>query len=403
MELSIQDRLASACPHFVTAICQHQASTLPRNGAEFFLLDSTGKEIKIGQSEWHSTKNPIYVADTTFIKRYSAVYNLGQCFCWRKKTDFANWAADLLSVQPQFIEPHLRSANTLAVPQNIEEGLAYQPSWFLHAVIQINGDMEVKIPKKFHHYIAAPPVAVAIIHSGEKCFYVKIEDHKLTEGWYDVVRAHNLGKDYNLLFAYVGHLEFDLFIFDEEGCEMNYSWSTTLGIQHADAPISWNSETIMSNTNGSVTLTACPPSSFRAARHALRCALPLKASDLQKLYTTDRFRNFCNMHGHEELTLVMKYRKWTINYINGFFTGVGWKDFIDVHELKPSNVLILTPDINGFFTGPSWKDFVHVHNLKPFDILIISPDINFVLHAMVLHMNDWENIYPWYFEDYEDL
>lgn len=107
-----------------------------------------------------------------------------------------------------------------------------------------------KIPKKFHHHIAMPPVAVAIIHSGEKCFYVKIEDHKLTEGWYDVVHAHNLGKDYKLLFAYVGHLEFDIFIFDEEGCEVNYSWSTTLGIQHVGAPIGWNSETTLCNTNG---------------------------------------------------------------------------------------------------------------------------------------------------------
>lgn len=67
------------------------------------------------------------------------------------------------------------------------------------------------------------------------------------------------------------------------GCEVNYSWLTTLGIQHAGAPIGWNSETTLCNTNGAVTLTACPPNSFRATRHALRCALPLRTNDLQKL------------------------------------------------------------------------------------------------------------------------
>lgn len=79
------------------------------------------------------------------------------------------------------------------------------------------------------------------------------------------------------------------------------------------------------------------------------------------------------MHGHHRLTLVMKQKEWTVRCVNGYLTGVGWKDFVQVHKLRPS------------------------------DVLIISPNINFVLHAMVHSLNDWERTYPWYFHDYEDI
>ncbi|KAH7846720.1 hypothetical protein Vadar_017342 [Vaccinium darrowii] len=97
---------------------------------------------------------------------------------------------------------------------------------------------ELNVPEKFQPYILAPPAAVAIVHSGNQNWYVKIENNKLTDGWYEVVHAHNLECDYFLIFAYVGHLEFDLFIFDEEGCEKSYALSSTLPIEHAGALIS---------------------------------------------------------------------------------------------------------------------------------------------------------------------
>ncbi|KAH7865546.1 hypothetical protein Vadar_008040 [Vaccinium darrowii] len=373
MELSIQHAMASTCPYFVVGICVKRPAAIPENGAEYFLLDSTGELVKIGDSVWRSTRNLLYVADTTFVRKYSALFHLGQQFKWTKMSDFTDWAAELVEATPQFIEPHNRSANALLVPRSLHEGVAYQPSWFLHVVDDIHANMQLTIPEKFQPYILAPPAAVVIIHSGNQSWYVKIEDDKLTDGWYQVVHAHNLQRDDFLLFGYVGHLVFDLFIFDDQGCEKSYAWSTTLPIQHTGAPIGWDSEVALCDSMGSATLTACPPRSFRSARHALRCALLLTMDDLEDLCTTQRFRNYCNMQGHQELNLVMKHQQWTVNYVDGFLTG------------------------------PSWKDFIHVHNLKPFDILIISPDINFVLHAMVLHMNDWENIYPWYFEDYEDL
>lgn len=80
MALSLQDLMASGCPYFVRAISVQRPSSLTEKGAEYYLVDSTGEKIKIGESVRRITKNLIYVADTTFVKKYSALFNLGQEF-----------------------------------------------------------------------------------------------------------------------------------------------------------------------------------------------------------------------------------------------------------------------------------------------------------------------------------
>lgn len=40
----------------------------------------------------------------------------------------------------------------------------------------------------------------------------------------------------------VSHLQFDLFVFDEHDCELNYDWSTILPIEQPNAPFNWDSE-----------------------------------------------------------------------------------------------------------------------------------------------------------------
>ncbi|XP_058214530.1 uncharacterized protein LOC131325997 isoform X2 [Rhododendron vialii] len=226
--------------------------------------------------------------------------------------------------------------------------------------------MTVTIPEEFVPYIFAAPDAVVIIHSGARYFHVKLKNDELTVGWDHVALSHNLGRNYILMFGLVGHLQFDLFVFDEEGCEISYDWSTTLPIHQTNAPIGWDAELAMSNANASTALTACPPSSFMASRHALRCNLLLSPSDLEMLELPPRFQLFCQTHGYEYFRLVSRGRSWFVRYVAGHFVGYGWKLFVGEHKLESS------------------------------DMLVLSPDINLQLHTMVFSVNDCERIYWWY-------
>ncbi|KAI8524680.1 hypothetical protein RHMOL_Rhmol13G0166900 [Rhododendron molle] len=136
------------------------------------------------------------------------------------------------------------------------------------------------ILEEFVPYIFAPPEAVVIIHSGARFFHVKLKNDELIVGWDRVALTYNLGRNYILMFGLVGHLQFDLFVFDE-GCEVSYDWSTTLPIHQVNAPIGWDAKLAMSDANGSAALIACPPSSLRASSHALRCNLLLSSFDLR--------------------------------------------------------------------------------------------------------------------------
>ncbi|KAG5536283.1 hypothetical protein RHGRI_023907 [Rhododendron griersonianum] len=94
-----------------------------------------------------------------------------------------------------------------------------------------------------------PPETIAIINSGDRLWYVKIEDGKLTEGWDKIVHAHSIEDNFILLFGYVGHLQFDLFVFNAEGCEVKYQWCSALPIHQLNAPIGWDAEIAMHNSN----------------------------------------------------------------------------------------------------------------------------------------------------------
>ncbi|XP_058197111.1 uncharacterized protein LOC131313056 [Rhododendron vialii] len=146
----------------------------------------------------------------------------------------------------------------------------------------------------FKQYTFTPPETIAIINSSDRLWYVKIEDGKLTEGWDKIVHAHNIQDNFTLLFGYVGHLQFDLYVLNTEGCEVKYQWSSALPIHQLNAPIAWDAEMAMHNSNDSVTLTAYSPRLFRVSNHSVRCAILLTYTDLQRLSLPQYFRALCD-------------------------------------------------------------------------------------------------------------
>lgn len=99
-------------------------------------------------------------------------------------------------------------------------------------------------------FLCSPRQAVAIVNSGNRRWFVKLKNGKLREGLYDIVREHDMHQDYVLLFHCVSHLQFDLFVFDEHDCELNYDWSTILPIEQPNAPFNWDSERELCDANG---------------------------------------------------------------------------------------------------------------------------------------------------------
>ncbi|KAF7115441.1 hypothetical protein RHSIM_RhsimUnG0055700 [Rhododendron simsii] len=188
-------------------------------------------------------------------------------FEWKIAGDFEDWLSSIVNARPRFIQPFYHSVNALPV---------------LPTTLVVLVTTAVDYTGRVSIYFV-PPDAVVITHSGARFFHVKLKNDELTVGWDRVAFAHNLGRNYILMFGLVGHLQFDLFVFDEEGCDISYDWSTTLPIHQVNALIGWDAELAMSNANASMALTACPPSSFRASRHALRCNLLLSSSDLERL------------------------------------------------------------------------------------------------------------------------
>lgn len=99
-------------------------------------------------------------------------------------------------------------------------------------------------------FLCSPRQAVAIVNSGNRRWFVKLKNGKLREGLYDIVREHDMHQDYVLLFGCVSHLQFDLFVFDEHDCKLNYDWSTILPIEQPNAPFNWDSERELCDANG---------------------------------------------------------------------------------------------------------------------------------------------------------
>lgn len=107
-----------------------------------------------------------------------------------------------------------------------------------------------KFLKFFHPFVLAPAHGVAAIYNGILVYYVRIDNHELTLGWYDIVADHKFGGDYTILLASIGHLLFDLYIFDEEGCQVKYPWTTTAAINHPNAPPDWDPIKAQSHATG---------------------------------------------------------------------------------------------------------------------------------------------------------
>ncbi|XP_058201368.1 uncharacterized protein LOC131316106 [Rhododendron vialii] len=227
MVLSFQDALASTCPHFVEVLQVRRIRFGNEFGAVYYLRSSNDTVVRVGESASRSTHKLRYIADVPFIKKYSVLFELGEQFEWEKAKDFEDWLSSIVNARPRFIQPFYRSSNALPILPTPPRD--HHCCWFVE-VVQIRENMTVTIPEEFVPYIFAAPDAVVIIHSGARYFHVKLKNDELTVGWDHVALTHNLGRNYILMSGLVGHLQFDLFVFDEEGCEISYDWSTTLPI-----------------------------------------------------------------------------------------------------------------------------------------------------------------------------
>ncbi|KAH7864995.1 hypothetical protein Vadar_000921 [Vaccinium darrowii] len=366
MALSFQDQLAASCPRFVRSLTVQYSRTTPEMGAEYYLINTNYRLIKVACSTPNGVHNLKYIANMTFVKKYCCLFHLGHIFQWDEYDHFKAWMNMIVNQNPTFVDPYYRSSLAFTIAENLHEGIAQHPSWFLAIVGQVQGKTTVEIPRFTRSYLFAPKEAVAIVNSGDRRWYVKLKKGHLTEGWDQVAHAHNLHQNYCLLIASVGHLQFDLFVFNQDGCEVNYEWSTTLPIQEPNAPSGWNAEVAFSTANRTTALTACPPICFRACRHALRCAIVLKFADLESMEMPVQFQTSFQVQGRKEFNLVTRERTWTANYANGHLTGYGWTEFVNAHTLATGYVLIL------------------------------SPDANLNLHALIIGWNDHKRLYEWY-------
>ncbi|KAG5532702.1 hypothetical protein RHGRI_027111 [Rhododendron griersonianum] len=175
--MSIQDQLASTCHNFMRIL---------RVRNEYFLIAERNKGVKVGQAV-HEHSAIRYSADSTFIKKYSSLFALGEVFQWNNSTNFYNWLRSILIANPRFIEPHLRSLNALFAPPNADVNLApHQPSWFISYITHIHTHMKVKIPKNVMPFLCSPRQAVAIVNSGNRRWFVKLKNVNLREGWHDL-------------------------------------------------------------------------------------------------------------------------------------------------------------------------------------------------------------------------
>ncbi|KAI8538654.1 hypothetical protein RHMOL_Rhmol09G0121500 [Rhododendron molle] len=188
-----------------------------------------------------------------------------------------------------------------------------------------------KFSKFFHPLVLAPAHGVVAIYSGILVYYIRIDNHELTLGWYDIVADHKFGDDYTILLASVGHLLFDLYIFDEEGCQVKYPWTTTAAINHPNAP------------PGTI-FTGCMPSAFRSMGHELRFQKKLTNGDLVALELCQSIKQFAKELKMNTFMLVTKQRIWEIQHIAGYLVGHGWYAYVAAHTLRCHDTLIFSLD-----------------------------------------------------------
>ncbi|KAG5566133.1 hypothetical protein RHGRI_001909 [Rhododendron griersonianum] len=204
MDLSYENGLATTCPRFVhLRILELQRRTDTRY--VYYLIDSNNAEIRVDAAISYDSVAVKYIADNEFVKKI--------LFSWQ-----------------QF------NSNFLNHPYQM-----YHTKFIMLFIPHVQ-----QVPYVMNSYLLAPDEAVAMIHSGSRVWYVKIDNSRFTTRWMNVVHAHNIGKNYLLLFACVGHLKFDLFVFNKNNDEIAYDWTTIAPIQYSNAPNDWDSRKVFS-------------------------------------------------------------------------------------------------------------------------------------------------------------
>ncbi|XP_058202024.1 uncharacterized protein LOC131316609 [Rhododendron vialii] len=365
MNMAFQDMLAVSCPKFIGVEIVLLKNLLQQRGSNYYLLPADGNRVLVAISRPHNGKKLEYILDRNFIIRYCSMFRIGTRFRWRKYKQFQNWLNSLINRAPRFFQPHLRVMNLLVPPT---EGLVAEqhPCWFLKHINKTDRAKNLKIPEFFRPYLFAPPHGIALVYSGYHVYHVKNENHELTFGWNDVILEHNFGSNYTLLLGSMGHLMFDLFIFDEKGHQIKYPWTTTALIQQPNAPIGWDSIAAQCQATNSTFFTSCLVTTFRQFGDEFRFMKKLSHGDLLALELRASIKDFLNEIGLDRMWLTTGHSTWEVQYTDGFLVGQGWNNFIAAH------------------------------NLKCYDTLVFSFDWELKMHAMVFDELGREKTYNWY-------
>ncbi|KAI8535513.1 hypothetical protein RHMOL_Rhmol10G0179800 [Rhododendron molle] len=361
MNIAFQDMLAVSCPKFIGIEIVLRKNLSQQRGSNYYLLPADGNRVLVATSRPHNGKKLEYILDRNFIIRYCSMFRIGTRFRWRKYKQFEDWLNSFINNPPRFIQPHLRVMNLLDPPAG---GLGSQRKQ--EVLLSTFCNFLQKIPEFFRPYLFAPPHGIALVYSGYHVYHVKIENHELAFGWNDVIAEHNFGSKYTLLLGSMGHLMFDLFIFDEKGYQIKYPWTTTALIRQPNAPIGWDSIATQCQVTNSTFFTSCLVTTFRKFGDELRFMKKLSHGDLLALELRASIKDFLNEIGLHRMWLTTGQSTWEVQYTDGFLIGQGWNNFIAAH------------------------------NLKCYDTLVFSVDWELKMHIMVFDELGREKTYNWY-------
>lgn len=123
MDLSYQNQLAASCPHFVRSLGIQYSRTEPEMGADFYLINTNYRLIKVGYSMPDENHELKYIAHAGFVKKYCCLFDLGHIFEWNEHELFRDWLNMILNQRPTFIDPYYRSSLTLNFRENLHDGI----------------------------------------------------------------------------------------------------------------------------------------------------------------------------------------------------------------------------------------------------------------------------------------
>ncbi|KAG5534658.1 hypothetical protein RHGRI_015804 [Rhododendron griersonianum] len=218
----------------------------------------------------------------------------------------------------------------------------HHPCWFLAPIKLQSNEMRVQIPSLFQRHIFAPNQAVVLIKSGRRSYYTKIEDFVITLGWETIVIDHTFGQNYTALFGSIGHLMFDMFIFDHEGNSVQYNWSTTAPVEHPNAPPNWDSNQVLANVTGSTLITACTPKQFRQFNAEYRFCKKLNIANWSAMELCPSLQELAYTEGMNQFVVKTQQEAWYIWYASGRLEGLGWESFAAAHALKEHDAIVVT-------------------------------------------------------------